>query len=477
MDLRVLLLGVVSACGSQLDPGVALLGTCDEEALPATLAALPHVGAVEEVECGELVLGAARCFTLDFKQPIQHASPDGDKFVQKLFLTHRGCDAPTLVIDSGYEQDYFYDDELSTLFEPNTIGIEHRFQGASTPQLASWDWTALTIENGAADLHEIVRSFRGHYDDRFVSSGASKGGITATYHAFSYPDDLDGSIPYVAPASRARIDNGYLPRMQQVLPATCAKAIIDVQTAALTTRRTFVTGKLAELGGSEIDLEFAVSRFDWGFWQYYGTSYCSYVPTSASTNDAFWEFFSVFSGFAGPAAPAGNLVEYSNGALFYEWLTEHGFAHQINEAVAPLITEPSVRASMEASFRASFPTVALPAYDGSFTQITREWVRDDAENLLLIYGNFDPWSGGAMDLPTRTSSGRFFVPAATHGAQIGMLDSADYQAAIAIASRLFGRDPVTKPRKRSVAVERALADRLNRRNFALGRSLLPAEHR
>jgi hypothetical protein len=36
---------------------------------------------------------------------------------------------------------------------------------------------------------------------------------------------------------------------------------------------------------------------------------------------------------------------------------------------------------------------------------------------------------------------------------------------------MFGRDPVSKPHKRSVAVERALADRLNQRDFAIGRSL------
>ncbi|MBA2543162.1 MAG: hypothetical protein H0V17_26205 [Deltaproteobacteria bacterium] len=477
MDVRVLLLGLAStsACATQVgdpdDPDdEVLVGTCDETTLRSTLDALPHVGAVAEVACGEGVVGSARCFTLDFEQPIQHAQSDGDKLVQKLFLTHRSCDAPTLVIDSGYEQDYFYDDELSILFQPNTLGIEHRFQGASTPTLDRWDWSALTIDNGAADLHEIVRAFRTHYDGRFVSSGASKGGITATYHAHLYPDDLDGSIPYVAPASRARIDTTYQTRMQQLLPAPCATAVRDVQKAALTTRRSFVTARIVELGGSELDLELAVSRFDWGFWQYYGTPYCSYVPPTSATDDEFWQFFYGFAGFGDPA-PAGELGEYSNGALFYEWLTEHGFAHQIQAEVDALLTQPSARESMEASFRAGFPSVSLPAYDGSFTQLTRTWVRDDAENLLLIYGNFDPWTGGAMDAPTRPSSGRYFVPTGTHAAQIGMLSGAEYQAAVETASRLFGRDPVVRPEKRSAGAERAFADRLNRRDFAIGRSL------
>jgi hypothetical protein len=272
----------------------------------------------------------------------------------------------------------------------------------------------------------------------------------------------------VAPASRARVDTAYQPRMTQVLPQACAQGIREVQKAALGTRRTFVAGKLAELGGSEVDLEYAVSRFDWGFWQYYGAEYCSYVPTTASTNDAFWEFFAAFAGFS---APAPMNLEYSNGALYYEWLTEHGFAHQINDAVMSLLA-PGARSSMEDDFRAMFPSVTLPAYDGSVTRDVREWVRDEAENLLLVYGDFDPWSGGAMDAPTRSSSGRFFVPSATHGAQIGMMNAADRKAALALAADMFGREPNANPNKRSFAVDRALADRLNRRDFAVGRSML-----
>jgi len=462
---------LLAACGDNfVDPEIdtPLVATCDEADLPATLAALPHVTSVVETSCGDYVGGEPRCFSIDFEQPLQHASPDGQTFTQKVWLTHRGCDRPTLIADWGYSQDYFFDDELSQLYQPNAMWIEHRYQGSSTPSIAEWDWTALTIENGAADLHEIIDSFRSHYGGRFVSTGASKGGITATYHAHLYPHDLDGSIPYVAPASRARIDPRYQARLQSALPEPCAQAVRDFQTASLTTRRAMMVERLSAsaAGFEDLLLEYAISRFDWGFWQYYGFSYCRDVPTAASSDDAFWQFFSTFSGFGGDAAPVTSTADYSNGALYYEWLTEQGFASQINDEVAPLLTEPFAIETMEDDFRIQFPDVELPSYDGSVTGVTRAWVKNSAENMLLIYGDYDPWSGGAMDEPTRPTSARFFVPRATHGAQISALGIDDRLAALAIASRLFGEEPVAQ--KRAPLHTFDLAGLHNRRDFAVG---------
>jgi hypothetical protein len=211
-------------------------------------------------------------------------------------------------------------------------------------------------------------------------------------------------------------------------------------------------------------LEYATTRFDWGFWQYYGFEFCGSVPTAASTDEAFWRFFSQFSGISGPA-PATTMADYSSGALYYEWLTQQGFALQINAEVEPLLVEPSALATMEDDYRSQFPGVELPAYDGSLTLVVRTWAEKAAENLLLIYGDFDPWSGGAMDQPSRPSSARFFVPRATHGAQISNLEPDDRTAALAIASRLFGQQPVLLKRGE---LHRELLDRENQRDFAIG---------
>lgn len=97
---------------------------------------------------------------------------------------------------------------------------------------------------------------------------------------------------------------------------------------------------------------------------------------------------------------------------------------------------------MEETFHQLQPDVLLPAYDGSLTQQVRTWARDSAKDLLLIYGQLDPWSGGAMDAPTQPTSARFFVPNATHGAQLGKLPAAERQAALDHATRMLGAQPV-----------------------------------
>src|SRR5690349_3382663 len=121
-------------------PDALVAATCDEDTLPASLAAIPAVTAATETACGDYVVQPARCFAIEMAQPIDHATPDGATFPQQLFLIHRGCERPTLVADWGYANSDFYDFELSLLYQTNALWIEHRFQGASVPDPADWDW-------------------------------------------------------------------------------------------------------------------------------------------------------------------------------------------------------------------------------------------------------------------------------------------------------------------------------------------------
>jgi hypothetical protein len=310
------------------------------------------------------------------------------------------------------------------------------------PLVADWDWKALTIHNGASDMHDVIATFRKHYGGRWVSTGASKGGITASYHKYFYPGDLDGTVPYVAPASRQRVDPTYQNYLDAVLPQPCSQRIRDVQVAALTTRRALTIGKLTTAVGPELAplyLEFIMNSLDWAFWQYYGVDYCNEVPAATASDQVFWGFINDFYGLGIPQP--GSIAQMSDGALSYEWLTEQGFALQVNAQVRPLLAEPEANETMAEGFRVQFPGVALPAYDGSVTATVRHWART-AEDVLLIYGQYDPWSGGALDEPRATTSGRFFVPGATHGAQLAGLAEADRQSALALAAAMFGREPI-----------------------------------
>jgi hypothetical protein len=270
-------------------------------------------------------------------------------------------------------------------------------------------------------------------------------------------------VPYVAPASQARIDPTYQWYFDNTMTTPCAKRIRDAQVAALTTRRPMMIAKLTAEGaeGYEEDyLDAMTQSFDWGFWQYRGTSYCAQVPDIATvSDDAFWSFYASASGFFGPADQ-----ERSDGALYYEWLTEQGFALQTGAHVKELLKSEWVTATMEDNFRAQFPEVTLPPYDGYVTRMTRKWVREKAENMLLIYGQFDPWSGGAMDEPHQATSARFFVPGANHGAAISGLGDAEQAEALAHASRMFGVPPAMTMMRRAAAASQ-------RRDAILGHTM------
>lgn len=421
---------------------------CSDDDVVGSISKIQGVGSVTEVSCGQYVPKPARCFSLKFKQAIDHGpKSDGVTFEQQMQLVHRGCDAPTTIMDNGYNlPKYYYEMEPSMMFDTNTVIVEHRFQGRSLPDTKDRRWSSLSVENGAADVHDIVTAFKKLYPKRWVSTGASKGGITAVYHRFLYPNDVDGTVAYVAPASRARQDPRYQERLGSgVLPAACAADVRAFQTGALGARRpAFVAFLRDTYGATDAEasyyLESYLSSFDWGFWQAGGD--CAKVPSPAAddkTHVAYFESVLSSQGGAPHVAPAPSSSELSSAALSYEWAWQQGFALQVGAHVTPLLQTTAVADARHDAFWASVvPKEPLPAFDGSVTERAREWVRSSAERLVLVYGELDPWSGGALDAPTHPSSGRYFVTGADHGANIGGLGKTDRERATSAVAAMYG---------------------------------------
>src|SRR5690349_2217815 len=129
----------LAACGDNLDTSApeqspeAIEATCSETDIDALVAKLPGVISATKADCGTYVMGAASCYEVMIKQPVDHTKPDGPSFKQQLFVMHRGCDRPTVIADWGYEWRYYFDDEPATLLQANGIRAEHRYQGRSVP--------------------------------------------------------------------------------------------------------------------------------------------------------------------------------------------------------------------------------------------------------------------------------------------------------------------------------------------------------
>jgi hypothetical protein len=98
----------------------------------------------------------------------------------------------------------------------------------------------------------------------------------------------------------------------------------------------------------------------------------------------------------------------------------------------------------DADYLGALPT-AQPAYDGgaAMTDID-QYVREAGDRLIFIYGQWDPWTGGAFDLGTAPDvRDSLLVTQAegTHGSRISRLAPADRDAVLAKLEAWTGVTP------------------------------------
>ena len=66
------------------------------------------------------------------------------------------------------------------------------------------------------------------------------------------------------------------------------------------------------------------------------------------------------------------------------------------------------------------------------------WLESSAKRILLVYGQYDPWTAGAFELGAAEDSFRFDVPAGNHRSKILQLAEADRAKALDAVSRWSG---------------------------------------
>lgn len=377
---------------------------------------------------------------LQVTQPVDHADPDGPTFQQQVSLLHREVGAPMIVQTSGY-WDYYLDSpvELTRLLTGNQISIEHRFFGASRPSPA--DWSKLTIEQMAHDQHAIIAALRTIYDGAFLTTGGSKGGMTAIYHRRFYPDDVDGTVPYVAPVSFGAPDLRYPPFLDTIGPAACRQQVRDVATELLANRRAMVeartTTQAAEDGHAYTRIaigpavESSIVSLEWAFWQYYGVGLCDAVPATTATDEALWLFLDQVS------APSDNddqqIAAFE--AYYHQAYAQLGYPDSGAAYLDPYLQYT------DADYASSLPA-ELPTYDGgaAMTDID-QWVKSEGDRLLFVYGEWDPWTGGAFSLGQATDSLVLTQTRGSHAARLSRLSDPDEAAAFARLEAWTGVTP------------------------------------
>jgi hypothetical protein len=433
--MRLYLVALVSlalACGESDDPPLT-----PDQVLEA-LRGLPGVHDATEMPTQT---AGYHYYVIHFEQKVDHDDPQSPTFLQKVSLLHHDESYPMVVHTSGY-WDYYNDRvvELTGLIGGNQISIEHRYFGESRPEPA--DWSKLTIEQMAHDQHEIVTALKKIYEGAFLTTGGSKGGMTAIYYRRFYPDDVDGTVPYVAPISFGAPDARYAPFLDTLGPTDCRDKIRAVATEMLANRRAAMLQRAQAQAATnnavynripiEPAVESSIFNLEWSFWQYFGVSSCVNVPATTADDAAMWKFLDDVS----PVSDNADARIEQFDAYYYQAYHQLGYPDGGAAYLDPYLQYT------DADYLGALPA-PQPPYDGgaAMTDID-QFVREDGDRLLFIYGEWDPWTGGQFELGNATDSLRLVQAEGSHGSRIGRLTESDRAAAFDKLEAWTGIKPV-----------------------------------
>ncbi len=457
-----------------------------EDQLVKRLRSIPGV----EVEAGEFPATAAdlalefQYYVLTFTQLVDHDDPKQGTFKQQVRLLHRNELAPNpmIVQTAGYADIWGYKPvEITQLFAANQITIEHRYNGSSRPTVV--DWSKLTIAQTAADEHEIISALRSIYHGAFITTGGSKGGMTAIYHRRFYPDDVDGTVAYVAPLSRGPSDASYQQTLDEMSTTECRRAVRSAAVEMLARHR----DELVKMARAQPDhtyervllepaVEAAVASLEWSFWQYEGIESCNTVPPAGATaehlfafldevspvaayddeNVAFYEAY-VYQARAELGYPseepsyleAMGLLRYSDEDYVGELPSDDDREHRDDPGPAEEPDDNEGRPGDDSGrrvrdlFAHGEPWTPVPVtFDPSAMAAVRDFVAQRGDRLLFIYGGGDPWSARPFELGNATRSALFVQANGTHRTQIGLLAADDRSAALDMLADWTGVAPV-----------------------------------
>jgi hypothetical protein len=415
-------------------PAVYCVGAAVPPATGDVLEQLRAVPGMSQVTEEPSQLQGYRFFTMVFAQPVDHTFPGGATFGQRLTVLARNASAPTVLATQGYDLDQRpLRTEPTALVSANQVAVEHRFFTPSRPDPV--DWSKLTIWQAAADHHCVVTLLRPLFTGPWLSTGASKGGMTATYHRRYFPDDVVGTVAYVAPFCFGAPDPRYVAKVETGPNPACRQRLRDFQRIALS-KRDDMLAKMAQSGvtfnilGPEKALEHAVLELPFSFWQYFGAGECGNIPGSLASSSAVYAFIDRIT-IGIDTYGDEQFVKYE--PYYYQAATELGYP-EINEAtVADLLQYPGTDTAETYS-----PPGVPTHYDLAVMQDIDAWVRARGERLLFIYGDSDPWSAGAYELGDARDSFRLFVSGGNHDVGIGDLSDDDRGTALGAISRWLG---------------------------------------
>ncbi len=386
----------------------------------AKLKALDGVVSVTSIDNGPY----SEKYEVFVEQLLDHKNPSAGTFHQRVVIGFRGFDRPNVLITEGYAADYatypFYKEEITEMLEANQVFCEYRYFSKSTPEPCNWDY--MTVDNSLTDLHRVKEMMQKILSGKWLATGISKGGSTCTYYRAAYPYDVDASVAYVAPISRALEDG----RHEKFLSKTVGtKADRDEMRSVMDElmRRKNAIAPMLDTFCVNHNLEFYVPvdqlydlevlELEFSLWQW-GKS-----PKNAPkkyAGDVAW-----FKYLVDEVGPDYFSKDGSNVPFFYQTLREFGYygydAKKLGKNASLKSTKNYVRWVMVPE------EMRNVKFDKTLYKTTCAYLKKNDPTHIFIYGQNDPWTASGvaswLDCSRKKNMRVYVQPNGSHFARIG----------------------------------------------------------
>ena len=372
---------------------VAMVTKANTNEVEKMLAEINAVSGYEKIEKRDTTRSY---YMLKFTQPIDPQNVEVGTFEQRVMLGHRGYDRPTVIVTEGYGGDYAFNnknymEELTYLLDANIIFVEYRFFSKSKPE--KLDWKYMTIANSMHDYHAITTEFKKYYTKKWAATGISKGGSTTMFYRAYYPEDVDVSVPYVAPLSCALEDGRHESFLEQASTKADRDAIRNFQYTLLERKDALMPmfdkycidkGYTFYVPTSTI-YDLCVLEYQFSFWQWGNP--VTEIPVAESDS-------TIFSYFIKSCEP--NYFSRKNDLESFSVQAVKDFGYYGYNV------EPFKKYINADDIEGYYKKVMLPAewadteFDDYNYRFVTDFLTDNDPKMIYIYGEWDPWTASGV---------------------------------------------------------------------------------
>jgi hypothetical protein len=369
-------------------------------------------------------------YAIKFRQPIDHLDTAKGFFMQVVLLGHNDISKPIVMETNGYEilpyQTLAYKAEPAKILDANQIIVEHRYFGQSIPD--SIDKTWLNFYQISSDYHAIKTAFSDIYPSQWITTGASKGGLTALNYSFYYPNDMNASFVYVAPVVKGLHDKRITDFLNEKRSTETGKKLFEIQEHLLQKKAILLPVFLEILKFSDLNIgmmdpetlyDFAVLEFDFNFWQYisdfdklanYSKESLEQMRKRGFNNNAplISQSDSMIAIF--PMCIWYLLDKRLSAPFFYQSYTQMGTYGYEEKLFKGYLKHKT--------YSPEFLAGKHPKYSLSYVKAFHKFLKKKLSHTIFIYGAEDPWTSCRVNMSPASDNLLIINPKTNHSTLI-----------------------------------------------------------